>query len=172
MIQVVLIRPGATAYDEQGRIQGVLDLPLSERGQAEVASLARRVAGLELAALYCGPGESVAQTADAVGRAAGLRPRRVEELRNLDQGLWQGLQLAELRRRNLKLFRQWVEDPRTVCPPRGETIAAALQRIKGALRPLIRRHRDEVIGLVVAEPISRLIACYLRHSDPVHLGVE
>ena len=40
MTQVVLIRPGATVYDEQNRIQGVLDIPLSERGRAEVAALA------------------------------------------------------------------------------------------------------------------------------------
>ena len=42
MTQVVLIRPGATVYDEQDRIQGVLDIPLSERGRAEVALLTER----------------------------------------------------------------------------------------------------------------------------------
>ena len=40
MTQVVLIRPGATVYDEQNRVQGTLDIPLSERGRAEVAHLA------------------------------------------------------------------------------------------------------------------------------------
>ena len=44
MTQVVLIRPGATAYDEQNRVQGVLDIPLSDRGRAEVARLAERLA--------------------------------------------------------------------------------------------------------------------------------
>jgi len=45
MTQVVLIRPGATVYDEQNRVQGALDLPLSERGWAEVAELAEKLAG-------------------------------------------------------------------------------------------------------------------------------
>ena len=128
MTQVVLIRPGATVYDEQNRVQGVLDVPLSDRGRAEVADLADRLAGngVALAALYCGPGESVVRTAETVARALGLRVRRLEELRNLDQGLWQGLQIDEIRRRNLKLFRQWQEDPRTVCPPLGETVESAL----------------------------------------------
>src|SRR4028118_2388012 len=53
MTQVVLIRPGATVYDEQNRVQGVLDIPLSERGLAEVALLAERLAGVELAAPDC-----------------------------------------------------------------------------------------------------------------------
>ena len=75
MTQVVLIRPGATVYDEEGRVQGVLDIPLSDRGQAEVVRLADRLATTPFAALYCGPGESVLRTAEAVGRNIGIRPQ-------------------------------------------------------------------------------------------------
>jgi broad specificity phosphatase PhoE len=174
MTQVVLIRPGATAYDEQNRVQGILDIPLSERGRAEVTRLAETLASSEsadgaLAALYCGPGESAVRTAEILGKALGLRPRRIDDLRNLDQGLWQGLQRDEIKRRNLKVFRQWLDDPVTICPPQGETIASAQERIKVALRPLIRRHPDGAIGLVVADPIARLIACYLRREARVQL---
>ncbi|QDV37896.1 histidine phosphatase family protein [Tautonia plasticadhaerens] len=171
MTQVLLIRPGATVFDEQNRVQGILDVPLSERGRAEVAELADRLAGngLDLAAIYCGPGESVVRTAETVSRALGLRVRRLEELRNLDQGLWQGLQIDEIRRRNLKLFRQWQDDPRTVCPPLGETVESAQSRVTSALRPILKRHKDEAIGLVVAEPIARLVSCFLRRDANVQL---
>jgi broad specificity phosphatase PhoE len=191
MTQVVLIRPGATVYDEQNRVQGILDIPLSDRGRAEVAQLAEKLAeplngqgqgqpdgqgeghgqghGHELTALYCGPGESVVRTAEIVGKVLGLRPKRIDDLRNLDQGLWQGLQRDEIKRRNLKVFRQWLDDPVTVCPPQGETVENALERIKSALKPLIRRHQDETIGLVVGEPLAQLIACYLRREARVQL---
>jgi broad specificity phosphatase PhoE len=174
MTQVVLIRPGATVYDEQNRVQGILDIPLSERGRAEVVQLAEKLAepcsGIApLSALYCGPGESVIRTAETVGKALGLRPKRIDYLRNLDQGLWQGLQFDEIKRRNLKVFRQWLDDPVTICPPQGETIENALERIRQALRPLIRRHHDEAIGLVAGEPIAQLIACYLRRDPRVQL---
>jgi broad specificity phosphatase PhoE len=173
MTQVVLFRPGATVYDEQNRVQGVLDIPLSERGRAEVAELAARLPstldGVRLAALYCGPGESVVRTAEAVGKALNIRPKRVDDLRNLDQGLWQGLQIDEIKRRNLRVFRQWLDDPLTVCPPFGETVENALERIRNALRPLIKRHHDESIGLVVGEPLAQLIACYLRREPRVQL---
>jgi broad specificity phosphatase PhoE len=169
MTQVVLIRPGATVYDEQDRVQGVLDLPLSDRGRAEVAALAERLAGTELSALYCGPGEHVARTAETVGRAVGVRPKRLDDLRNLDQGLWQGLQIEEIKRRNQKIFHQWIEEPLTICAPQGEPIEAALERLKLVLRPLIRRHRDDVIGVVAAAPLAQLISAYLRHDPRIHL---
>ena len=169
MTQVVLIRPGATVYDEQDRLQGVLDLPLSERGKLEVERLVERLSTDSLSVVYCGPGESVGRTADAVARALNLRPKRLDDLRNLDQGLWQGLQLEEIKRRNLKLFRQWQEDPLTICPPLGETVEDAMERIKTTLKPLLNRHRDETIGLVVGEPLAQLIACYLRGGLRVQL---
>jgi broad specificity phosphatase PhoE len=169
MAQALLIRSGTTLYDEQNRVQGILDVPLSERGRAEAVRLAESLgamlAATPLAALYCGPGESVVRTAEIVGKALGLRPRRIDDLRNLDQGLWQGLQLEEIRRRNARLFRQWIEDPMTICPPQGETVEDATDRVKQALRPLFRRHQDERFGLVVGEPLARLVSCFLRR-DP------
>lgn len=170
MTQVILIRPGATTYDEQNRVQGVLDVPLSERGLAEVAALAERLAGVELSALYCGPGASALRTAEAVGRVQGLRPKRIDDLRNLDQGLWQGLQLDEIKRRNLKLFRQWLDDPLTICPPQGESVEDALDRVRHALRPMLRRHRGESIGLVAGDPIAQLIASYLKRQPHIQLA--
>ncbi len=170
MTQIVLIRPGATVYDEQNRVQGVLDVPLSDRGWAEVAELSKQLADVSLTALYCGPSENASRTAEAVGRTLGLRPRRVDELRNLDQGLWQGLQVDEIKRRHQKVFRQWIDDPCTICPPYGEMVSDALDRVKAALKPLIKRHRDEAIGLVACEPIAQLIACYLRRDPRVQLA--
>lgn len=173
MSHVVLIRPGATTYDEQNRVQGVLDLPLSERGRAEVAHLVEKLSlspeCASLGALYCGPGENVVRTAECVGRVLGIRPRRIDELRNLDQGLWQGLQIDEIKRRNTRVFRQWIEDPRTICPPNGETVENAMERIRSVLRPMLRRHQGESIGLVLGEPLARFVSCYLRREPRLQL---
>jgi broad specificity phosphatase PhoE len=174
MCQVVLIRPGSSIYDEQNRLQGILDIPLSERGHVEIArtvqGLARSLNGSPLAALYCGPAENVMRTAEIVGKALGIRAKRIDELRNLDQGLWQGLQINEIKRRNTKLFRQWMDDPETICPPQGETMESAMERIKCAFRPLLRRHEDDSIGLVVAEALAGLVACYLKCEPRVALN--
>jgi broad specificity phosphatase PhoE len=169
-VQVLLIRPGATLYDEEHRVQGALELPLSPRGEIEAARLARELAARPLVVLYHAPGESAERTAEAIADAVGARTRCLEDLRNLDHGLWQGLQLEELRRRNARVFRQWIEEPATVCPPQGETVERAMERVRDALRPLLKRHRAQAIGLVVAEPLARLVrGCLLREP---HLAFE
>lgn len=172
MSRVLLIRPGATAFDEQHRVQGILDLPLSDRGRVETALLAEQLATMELGSLYHAPGEHVLRTAEAVGRATGLRPRRLDDLRNLDQGLWQGLLHDEIRRRNPKVFRQWQEEPETICPPEGETVEEAEQRLRPVLRSLVRRHRQETIALVVPDPCARIIAHLLRKETELEFAEE
>lgn len=168
--RVLLIRPGATSYDEQNRIQGVLDLPLTDVGWVQVGQLAKRLAGIELSGLYCGPSSSAQATAEGIGKHLNLRARMVPELRNLDQGLWQGLHLEEVRRRYARVYRQWLEEPRTICPPEGEPVAEALDRVRGVLRSLLRRHRDETIGLVVPEPLAQIISGHLRRE--VHVPID
>ena len=44
-----------------------------------------------------------------------------------------------------------------------------MERIKAALKPVIRRHRDETVGLVAGEPLAQLISCYLRRDPRVQL---
>ena len=123
-----------------------------------------------LAALYSGARrERHPDRRDRRQGHPGVRPKRISEFRNLDHGLWQGLQIDEIKRRYTRLFRQWIEDPETICPPQGETVERAMDRIKAAFRPLLRRHQDEAIGLVVGEPLARLVACYLRCEPRVQL---
>jgi probable phosphoglycerate mutase len=45
-------------------------------------------------------------------------------------------------------------------------------RIKAAFRPLLKRHHDEAIGLVVGEPLARMILCYLKGEPRIHLDEQ
>jgi probable phosphoglycerate mutase len=165
MLTVILIRPGSTDFDEQGRIQGTLDVPLNEQGIAEVARLADelRVSGLE--AIYHSACSSALRTAEVLGTVLNLKPKRLDNFQNLDHGLWQGMRVEEVKRKHPKVYRQWQEQPDSVCPPEGETLDAARTRVQGVLRKLLRKHREGTIGLVVPEPLARLVRCQLSHSE-------
>ena len=108
------------AEPRPGRPRHPPERPRPGRGRPARRDARRaRLAGVELAALYCGPGESVVRTAEAVGKALGLRPRRIDDLRNLDQGLWQGLQLDEIKRRQRQGLPPVARRPGHRLPPAG-----------------------------------------------------
>lgn len=96
---IVVIRPGATEFDEQQRIQGTLDLPLSARGVGQVERLADLLTRFQIERLYCAPGEPAQTSAVMIGERLGVAAQTVDELRNRDEGLWQGLLREELKRK-------------------------------------------------------------------------
>jgi probable phosphoglycerate mutase len=165
MFQVVLIRPAATEYDQQGRIQGVLDIPLSEEGAQEAARLAEELRGLGIDRLFYSDCERARQTAVAVSQALGVKAKKLDHMHNLDEGLWQGMLINEVRRKQPKLYRQWQEHPESVCPPEGEPLNAAQQRVQNTLGRLFRKYHQGVLALVVPEPLASLVRSYLNRSE-------
>ncbi|MBI3467796.1 MAG: histidine phosphatase family protein [Planctomycetes bacterium] len=161
MVQIVLARPGSTDFDQQGRIQGTLDIPLNEQGSHEVANLIRDFQNLGIETVYCSDAEPAVQTATAVATALDVKLKRLENMQNLDQGLWQGMLVDEVRRRQPRVFRQWQEQPECVCPPQGEMLGDARERIQQTLKKLLRKHKEGIIALVVPEPLTSLVKAWL-----------
>lgn len=166
MVQIVLIRPGTTEYDQQGRVQGTLDIPLCEDGRQEVEVLVNELRDQPIAAIYASPGQSADQTAEALGHALDLKVKTVDSFQNLDQGLWQGMLIADVKSKQPKVYRQWQEQPETVCPPQGETLIAAKQRVSAALAKILKKHKtDRLVAIVVAEPLASVIRHAVRNED-------
>ncbi len=164
MTQIVLIRPGSTDYHEQKLIQGSLDVPLNADGNAEVKRLIEEICTLGLDAVYVSESEPALQTAEALAEALDVKCRKLDRLRNLDHGLWQGMAIDEIRLKQPKVYRQWQDAPECVCPPQGETLEAADGRVRSAMAKIMKRHKGGVVGLVVPEPLASLVRRYFTHA--------
>lgn len=165
MVRIVLIRPGATEYDRQGRIQGVLDVPLSEEGAGEASRIAAELQETGIELLYTSDCEHALQTASAVAAELGVKSKRLENMQNLDHGLWQGMLVEEVKRKQPKVYRQWQEQPASVCPPGGEMLGDAQKRVRAVLVKLFKKHKEGVIGLVVPEPLASLVRALLEQTE-------
>lgn len=165
MLRIILIRPGSTEFDDQKRIKGNLDIPLSLSGSTQVTRTVCELADYEIDWVYASPGQAAGQTAEALARDRQLKVKRLEKLHNLDQGLWHGKLIEEVRRNQPRVYRQWQEHPETVCPPQGETFCSAEQRVRSTIQKLLRKHKSGVIALVAPEPVASLIRRELDQSD-------
>jgi probable phosphoglycerate mutase len=165
MLRVLLIRPGSTDLDEQGRIKGTLDVPLSQNGTEQVAKAVGELAGLEIAAIYSAPAICCQQTATAIADTRQVKVKRIDGLHNLDHGLWHGKLIDEVRQTQPKVYRQWQENPDAVCPPDGESLLAARKRVAAALVKLVKKHKDGVIAVVASEPLASVCRSILNASS-------
>jgi broad specificity phosphatase PhoE len=165
MVQIVLIRPGATDYDEQGRILGTLDIPLSEQGIRDAERIRDEVRPLQISAIYSAPGQSACQTATVIGDGLGLKIKKIDNLRNIDHGLWQGMLIEDVKRKQPKVYRQWQEQPGIICPPEGEMLSAARERVQTALSKILKKHKEGAIALIVPEPLAGVVQGQLSHRE-------
>lgn len=164
MVQVVLIHPGSTDYHQQKLVQGRLDVPLNADGNNEVAELIEQLRPLGLEALYTSDGQPAMQTAEAISESLELKCRKLDRFENLNLGLWQGMAVEEIRHKQPKVYRQWQESPECVCPPEGEMLVDADERVRAAMSRLLKRHKDGTIGVVASEPLASLVRRYFCHG--------
>jgi probable phosphoglycerate mutase len=166
MFKILLIRPGVTEYDQQGRIQGTLDIPLCEDGRRQVAAMIDELRSQPIAAIYTGPSQCAEQTAAALGEALDVKVKSLDKLENLNHGLWQGMLVTDVKAKQPKVYRQWQEQPETVCPPQGETINAAEERLSAVIAKLLKKHKsDALVAIVVPEPLASVLCHVVRQGE-------
>jgi probable phosphoglycerate mutase len=165
MLTILLVRAGHTEFDAQGRIFGTLDVPLSDQGRQQAEDAAERLVSYAdpIDAIYAGPGRSAQETAAILSGRLAQKPKAVEDLRNINQGLWQGMLYNDVKSKQPKVFRQWQEAPETVCPPEGESVAEARERLAAAVAKLAKRHKHQgTLVLVVPSPAALVLERHLR----------
>jgi probable phosphoglycerate mutase len=164
MLRIVIIRPGSSDFEDVGRIQGTLNIPLSPQGSSEVAQMLGELSGAGIEMLYSSPCQPALQTAEQIAAGLNVKLKPLDGMQNLDHGLWQGMLIDDVRRKQPKVYRQWQEQPETVCPPEGEMLGQAADRIRTAMTRLLKRHKQGVIGLVLPEPLATLVRCFIKHE--------
>jgi len=156
--QLILIRHGESEMG--GRYLGRTDPPLSDRGRAQAAALARRLAEEPLSALTSSPQRRALDTAKAIAAPKGLEVSVKADLAELDFGTWDGLSYEEIERSDQERFARWLADPVTECPPGGETLAHMSQRVVAAAQVIVARHPQGKTAIVSHGGPIRALVCH------------
>lgn len=156
MLQIALIHPGTTDYDQQGRLQGNLAVPLNEQGGAECAQVAQELDDKGVSVVYAAACLPAVETGEAIAEHLEIKLKKLDKLENINCGLWQGMLVDDIKRKHPKVYRQWAEMSENVCPPEGETMADVKQRLQVSLKKLLKKHSDGTIALVLPSPLSEL----------------
>jgi phosphoserine phosphatase len=165
MLRIYLIRPGSTDFDQQGRIKGTLDIPMNANGSSQACRIAEELEGEPIEVIYTSPAQSAMQTAETLALSLKVKYKVLDKLQNLDHGLWHGKLIEEVRQRQPKVYRLWQEQPEAVCPPEGETVASAQERIRSTMKRLLKKHKTGVIAVVVPDPLASILRCCIEHSE-------
>ena len=166
-MQLLLIRHGETAANAERRVQGHLDVPLSDRGMRESERLARRVAALPVAALFSSPLQRARQTADVIAEQLSLEIEERDELMERDVGALSGLVWDEVVERYPEFMRTRAEPNPTIDVPGYELDGAFNLRVQNVLEAIISNHPEET---VVAVTHGGVISSFCRRTLQIEAG--
>ncbi len=128
-----------------------------------MARIVQELANSPMDVIYTSPCEPARTTAAALAAPRGLAVKEIETLHNVNHGLWQGLKVAEIRRKHPKVFKQWQESPEAICPPGGETLNEAVDRVRKALEKPLKRKGN--LAIVAADPLAAIISAVVRGTS-------
>src|SRR5262249_40752158 len=147
-VRILLARHGETVYNVEGRWQGQLDSPLTERGRAQAAELARALLDEQLAAVYTSDLGRAADTAAAIASLHQLAVTPDVRLREIDVGDWAGKNVAEIDAEFPGGRERWHTRPSQCSLPNGESIEAAQTRALEFFRERMPAHAGETVVVI------------------------
>ncbi|MCX6497857.1 MAG: MSMEG_4193 family putative phosphomutase [Arthrobacter sp.] len=153
---ILLVRHGETPTTGTvlpGRAPG---LHLSDRGRAQAARVAERLAGLPIDFIYTSPLERTCESAEPTAAGTGLDVKHDDGLLECDFGDWTGAAITDLAA--LPEWQTVQHSPSEFRFPGGESFPEMQARIVGALEELRTAHAG---GVVV---------CF-SHADPIKAAV-
>ncbi len=158
---IYLVRHGETAYNRDGFGLGRMDVPLTERGQAQAHAVGRRLASAPITHVYTSPLDRAASVARAIaGERTAIIPR--DELIEMHVGETEGLTFPVMRERHAAFLREWGGESGhvAVMPGGGESIVAVAERVAPFIEELLGSGL-ETAAVVSHNFVLRVAVCQL-----------
>jgi len=149
MTRIILTRHGQTEWNIEGRVQGSLDSPLTEKGLLQARSLAVRLRDEGIKYIYSSDSLRAIGTAEEIRSELGLGTLCTNPaLREFAFGEWEGCIWQDLRIANPEVFKIWDTEPHLVTTPGGENMGLVMERAWKFLQEIIKLHPEETVCLV------------------------
>jgi probable phosphoglycerate mutase len=162
MTKILLTRHGHVQGIEPERFRGREQLELTERGRAQAAAVAHRIAdGWRVRKIYTSPMKRCVDTGAAIAKASGAAAEICDDLNDIDYGAWQFKTLAYAKKADPNLFAAWFATPQLVRFPGGESLQDVAARAANALRFVLARHPRDTIVLVGHDSVNRALLLQL-----------
>ena len=153
--RVIVWRHGRTEWNLAGRVQGQTDVPLDDVGREQARSAAARLASLRPSRIVTSDLSRARETADELGRLAGVEVEIDVRLRERSFGVREGLTLAEAWEQFPDHMARWLAGDEAGIPG-SESSPAAGERFTAALRDQLEKlGPDETLVVVSHGGVTR-----------------
>jgi len=164
--RLFLVRHGATILSAEDRFAGETDVDLSDKGRAQLRTLADRLSREPLCGVYASPMRRTLESAGILAAPHGLAVQAIAGLREISHGRWETKSRREVEALWPEEYARWDADPYTFAPEGGESGLAVTARAFPALADLVSAQAGGTFLVVSHKATIRLLLSALLGFDP------
>ncbi|MHC1740190.1 MAG: histidine phosphatase family protein [Anaerolineaceae bacterium] len=169
MTEIWLVRHGQTDWNKTGRFQGQTDIPLNSTGIQQARELALKLSQVKFAAIFSSDLSRASQTAVIASEKLHLPILTDARLREICQGKWEGMSLAEVREKYEIDLTQADESPETSRAPGGESVQEVANRMALAADAIVRQLPNGKVLLVSHGLAVAALYCLANNISLTHV---
>jgi probable phosphoglycerate mutase len=155
---IYLLRHGQTSPDPQKCYLGKRDIPLSKLGRRQILAAATFLADKNISKIFSSPLQRCLESSTIIGDTLGLVVEEDKDLIEIDLGKWDGIPIAEIKRRFPAEHSARGRDFSGYRPPGGENFSDVLQRVWPVFTR-ISSVSGEAAAIVAHAGVNRVILC-------------
>jgi probable phosphoglycerate mutase len=164
--RVIAIRHGETAWNVEARLQGQIDIPLNERGQAQALRAARSLADEKPDVVVTSDLSRAHATASVIATLNACPLILEPGLRERSFGSFEGLTHSEVAQRWPEQSQRWRSRDPDFAPGDGESLRVFFDRCIAATLRVVEAHAGKTIILVAH---GGVLDCLYRAATRVDL---
>jgi len=139
-LKIFLVRHGETEWNNSGKFQGQINIPLNDTGIAQAKATARLSLEWDLTALYSSPLSRTVEVSSSISQLTGIKIKTDPRLMELNLGFLEGITGQDMRNDWSDLWNTWREHPGSVTMPKGESLYDLQERAWAAFIDIQNNH--------------------------------
>ncbi len=162
---IYLVRHGATGFNDQDLLQGVMDNSLSEKGKQESEKLALRLKDETIDIIFHSPLARTRQTAEIINRYHQAELCQIDEFIEMDMGDWEGLNFFKVVKEYADIYQRLITDPYAKVPG-GESFEQVFRRVKAGVDKVMASKGKSIL-ISAHAMVNRAILGHLLGLEPL-----
>ena len=148
-MKLIIVRHGETEWNKEGKLQGIVDIPISKVGIHQAMMIADRLKGAKIDAIYTSKLKRAIKTARIISNHhSHIKIIQAKELNEMSWGKWEGMTMASVKKNYAKLYEKREKDKFRFKTPKGESPYLHQRRISRFIKKLSKKEKNKSVLIV------------------------
>ena len=148
MKKLYLIRHGESEWNILSKVQGQSNARLTKKGIEQATKAAKRLSEEKIDAIYSSDLDRAYDTAKIIADKLNLKVKKLQELREIRFGVWEGLTSSEIQDKYKNEHVIWMTEPHKLELPQAEKLIDVQERMLKSVNEIMRDNEDKNVLIV------------------------